>query len=193
MARQRFHERHDAAPDQRFAAGEAEFSHAARDEGAAQPIEFLEREQVRLRQEAHVLRHAIDATKVAAIGDRYTQIGDDARKRIDQRRQRARGAVEVEGRRCRTHGVPCRGGRNCEGSARQRPDIPRVAIYGHICPKRLSGRSKMTPAAEGNARHPWPTELRLSKDRKTLTVTFEGGEGYALDAEYLRVVSPSAE
>ncbi len=51
----------------------------------------------------------------------------------------------------------------------------------------------MTPAAEGNARHPWPTELRLSKDRKTLTVTFEGGEGYALDAEYLRVVSPSAE
>ena len=40
---------------------------------------------------------------------------------------------------------------------------------------------------------PWPTELRLAKDRKALTVTFDSGESYALDAEYLRVMSPSAE
>jgi DUF971 family protein len=40
---------------------------------------------------------------------------------------------------------------------------------------------------------PWPTELRLSKDRKVLTVSFDGEERYALDAEYLRVQSPSAE
>jgi DUF971 family protein len=40
---------------------------------------------------------------------------------------------------------------------------------------------------------PWPTELRLAKDRKALTVTFEGGERFALEAEYLRVMSPSAE
>jgi DUF971 family protein len=40
---------------------------------------------------------------------------------------------------------------------------------------------------------PWPTELRLAKDRKALTVTFESGESFALDAEYLRVMSPSAE
>jgi DUF971 family protein len=39
----------------------------------------------------------------------------------------------------------------------------------------------------------WPTELRLSKDKRTLTVTFEGGESFALPAEYLRVKSPSAE
>jgi DUF971 family protein len=39
----------------------------------------------------------------------------------------------------------------------------------------------------------WPTELRLHKDRTTLTVTFESGERYALSAEYLRVRSPSAE
>ena len=39
----------------------------------------------------------------------------------------------------------------------------------------------------------WPTELRLHKDRKTLTVTFAGGEKYDLAAEYLRVESPSAE
>jgi DUF971 family protein len=39
----------------------------------------------------------------------------------------------------------------------------------------------------------WPTELRLHKDRKTLTVTFEAGERFDLAAEYLRVRSPSAE
>ena len=40
---------------------------------------------------------------------------------------------------------------------------------------------------------PWPTELRVSKDKKTLTVVFEGGDSFALPAEYLRVKSPSAE
>jgi len=39
----------------------------------------------------------------------------------------------------------------------------------------------------------WPTELRLHKDRKTLTVTFGGAESFDLAAEYLRVKSPSAE
>jgi DUF971 family protein len=40
---------------------------------------------------------------------------------------------------------------------------------------------------------PWPTELRVSKDRKTLTVAFNDGELHELSAEYLRVCSPSAE
>ena len=40
---------------------------------------------------------------------------------------------------------------------------------------------------------PWPSELRLSRDKKTLSVAFEGGESFALPAEYLRVKSPSAE
>ena len=44
-----------------------------------------------------------------------------------------------------------------------------------------------------NAERPWPTELRLAKDRKSLTVSFEGGESFTLAAEYLRVTSPSAE
>jgi DUF971 family protein len=39
----------------------------------------------------------------------------------------------------------------------------------------------------------WPTELRLHKDRKTLTVAFDSGESFDLAAEYLRVRSPSAE
>ncbi len=38
-----------------------------------------------------------------------------------------------------------------------------------------------------------PTELRVSKDRRTLTVTFADGPHYALPAEMLRVLSPSAE
>jgi DUF971 family protein len=40
---------------------------------------------------------------------------------------------------------------------------------------------------------PWPTELRLLKDRKALTVAFDTGESFDLAAEYLRVRSPSAE
>jgi DUF971 family protein len=39
----------------------------------------------------------------------------------------------------------------------------------------------------------WPTEIRLADGGKTLVVTFEGGESFALPAEYLRVNSPSAE
>ena len=38
-----------------------------------------------------------------------------------------------------------------------------------------------------------PTELRVSKDRKLLTVTFPGHEKFELPAELLRVLSPSAE
>src|SRR6201999_1089225 len=44
--------------------------------------------------------------------------------------------------------------------------------------------------SDGN---PWPTELRLHKDRKTLTVAFDNSESFDLAAEYLRVSSPSAE
>jgi DUF971 family protein len=43
------------------------------------------------------------------------------------------------------------------------------------------------------ANKPWPTELRLAKDRRTLAVTFDNGEKLDLAAEYLRVKSPSAE
>jgi DUF971 family protein len=39
----------------------------------------------------------------------------------------------------------------------------------------------------------WPTELRLSKDRRALRVTFDDGAAFDLPAEYLRVTSPSAE
>lgn len=38
-----------------------------------------------------------------------------------------------------------------------------------------------------------PSELRVSKDRKLLTVTFPGHQAFELPAEMLRVLSPSAE
>jgi DUF971 family protein len=38
-----------------------------------------------------------------------------------------------------------------------------------------------------------PTELRVSKDRRLLTVAFPGRAPVALEAEFLRVTSPSAE
>ncbi len=36
-------------------------------------------------------------------------------------------------------------------------------------------------------------EIRLRKDRRTLLVSFDNGEDFNLSAEYLRVMSPSAE
>ena len=42
-------------------------------------------------------------------------------------------------------------------------------------------------------KRPWPTEIRLGKDRRQLSVRFDDGIGYDLPAEMLRVLSPSAE
>lgn len=39
----------------------------------------------------------------------------------------------------------------------------------------------------------WPTELKLDKDKRVLTVSFDDGAQFALPAELLRVLSPSAE
>ncbi|MBB3134811.1 DUF971 family protein [Rhizobium pisi] len=39
----------------------------------------------------------------------------------------------------------------------------------------------------------WPSELRVSKDRQRLVVTFNDGQSFELSAELLRVLSPSAE
>jgi DUF971 family protein len=39
---------------------------------------------------------------------------------------------------------------------------------------------------------PWPLELRLSKDKRSLEVSFDDGARFSLSAEYLRVMTPSA-
>jgi DUF971 family protein len=43
------------------------------------------------------------------------------------------------------------------------------------------------------AGEPWPTEIRVDKDRGSMTVSFEDGAVFTLPAELLRVMSPSAE
>ena len=44
-----------------------------------------------------------------------------------------------------------------------------------------------------NKAEPWPTELRLNKEKNALHVTFDDGNAFELPAEYMRVYSPSAE
>lgn len=39
----------------------------------------------------------------------------------------------------------------------------------------------------------WPTEIRLSADKRSLAVTFDDGTAVEIPAELLRVESPSAE
>lgn len=39
----------------------------------------------------------------------------------------------------------------------------------------------------------WPTELRVAKNRQSLTISFNSGENFEISAEMLRVLSPSAE
>jgi len=39
----------------------------------------------------------------------------------------------------------------------------------------------------------WPTEIKVADGGAILKLTFESGEAFALAAEYLRVMSPSAE
>ena len=40
---------------------------------------------------------------------------------------------------------------------------------------------------------PWPTEIRVNRQEKRLSVTFDNGDSFSLPAELLRVESPSAE
>lgn len=40
---------------------------------------------------------------------------------------------------------------------------------------------------------PWPTEIRLKQDRRTLSLAFDDGVVHEVSAEMLRVLSPSAE
>ena len=48
-------------------------------------------------------------------------------------------------------------------------------------------------ATHADGPQPWPTELKLSKDRAVLSIVFDNGEAFELPAELLRVRSPSAE
>ena len=92
-ARQRLDQIHHAAPHQRLAAGQPDLLHPEADEDRAQPIQFLEPQHFGVRQERHLLRHAIDAAEIAAIGHRQPDVGDRAAERIDEPRRRAAAAA----------------------------------------------------------------------------------------------------
>lgn len=40
---------------------------------------------------------------------------------------------------------------------------------------------------------PWPTEITLDRAARTLSIAFEDGARFVFSAEFLRVLSPSAE
>jgi DUF971 family protein len=44
-----------------------------------------------------------------------------------------------------------------------------------------------------DAAAPWPVELRLKQDKRSLEIAFDDGSRFSLPAELLRVLSPSAE
>ena len=62
------------------------------------------------------------------------------------------------------------------------------AVFGRIAGAAAAGADGGPAMSD-----PWPTELRLHKDRRSLAVAFDSGESFDLAAEYLRVRSPSAE
>jgi len=53
----------------------------------------------------------------------------------------------------------------------------------------LNTTSTTAPASTS----PWPTDITADRQAKTLTVAFQSGESFTFPAEYLRVMSPSAE
>lgn len=58
-------------------------------------------------------------------------------------------------------------------------------------PRYLRVCDTVTPVQQ--SKEHWPEEIRLKDGGRTLSVRFEEGECFDLTAEYLRVMSPSAE
>lgn len=82
--------------------------------------------------------------------------------------------------------------RLCAHGARRPPDCYNPPNIG-IAARGVNSGDRHIPLAKNTKMSAWPTEIRLSKDRRTLHVSFEDGANYALAAELLRVESPSAE
>lgn len=54
-------------------------------------------------------------------------------------------------------------------------------------------RATLTLAKASAAVTSWPTELKVDAEKRVLAVSFDDGQSFALPAELLRVMSPSAE
>ena len=72
-------------PHQRLAAGQPQLVDAQRGRHADEPLDLLEREDLAPRHEPHVLvRHAIEAADIAAVGDADPQVRVNAAERVDK-------------------------------------------------------------------------------------------------------------
>ncbi len=106
--RQHFDQGLEILAQQRLAAREPNLLHPMRDKNPRQASDFLEREQVALRQERivaieYIFRHAIGAAKVAAICDRNAQVAQRPAATIsDQSARRLELATMEQGRRAHT-------------------------------------------------------------------------------------------
>ena len=77
----------DVLPDERLAAREPQLVDAEADEDARHPLDLLEREQFLAVEEAVVapedlLRHAVDAAEVAAVGNRDPEVAERAAEAV---------------------------------------------------------------------------------------------------------------
>ena len=113
-ARELAHEHRQVAPDEWLAAGDADLLDAACDEDARDPLDLLERQQLLARQELvlaaeDLLRHAVDAPEVAAVGDGDAQVAQRPPERVGHRH-----AVSVPAARVRAM-------RAVRGSAKELP------------------------------------------------------------------------
>ena len=72
------------AAQERFAAGEPHAVHAEADEDVGEPADFLEVEQIVLRQ-PHVvgLRHAVLAAQIAAVRDRQAEVPQRSVQKVE--------------------------------------------------------------------------------------------------------------
>jgi hypothetical protein len=77
-------------PNERLATGDSDLLDAVRHEYAGQPLDLLEGEQLPAFEEPVVapedlLRHAVDAAKVAPVGDRDAEVSQRAPERVPHR------------------------------------------------------------------------------------------------------------
>ena len=90
MPGQRTEQPHDVAANEGLSAGNSYLARAHLDERRAEPIQLLKRQEFASRQERHVLRHAVGATKIATIRDRHANVSDRPSKGVHEGRTAAR-------------------------------------------------------------------------------------------------------
>jgi hypothetical protein len=76
---------HDVLADEGFPACQTQLANSLVDEGSAETLKLLEGQQVLLRQECHVFRHAIGAAEVAAVRHGHAQVRNLSTERVDHR------------------------------------------------------------------------------------------------------------